>query len=86
VALDKEEARLAAKAGGDLVVAAAYLKLMPLLWERTAISNFLKDNPSLRGALLHSISRPVLNPMPTASSRLLAPSLRSSDATWNFTV
>jgi hypothetical protein len=32
-------------------VAAAYIKVMPLLWERKAISNFLLDNPTLRIAM-----------------------------------
>lgn len=48
-ALDREHARISANAGE--VVAAAYLKIMPLLWERTAILNYLKDNPSLTHAL-----------------------------------
>lgn len=51
VALEREEERL-----GNDALAAAYLKVMPLLWERTAISNFLKDNPSLRWALPEVIS------------------------------
>ena len=45
-ALEREEARL-----GGGAVAAAYLRLMPLLWERTAILNFLSENPSLLAAL-----------------------------------
>lgn len=49
-ALEKEESRLARETN-DPVVASAYLKVMPLLWERTAISNFLQDNPSLSPAL-----------------------------------
>lgn len=50
-ALQREESRLAAVAGGDRVVAAAYLKLAPLLWERTAISNYLQESPELRPAI-----------------------------------
>jgi hypothetical protein len=61
-ALDREEERVAAEAGGDRVVAAAYLKVMPLLWERRAISNYLQDNPTLRGAMppLESRSEAIL--------------------------
>ncbi|MBR0693279.1 hypothetical protein [Bradyrhizobium lablabi] len=50
-ALDREETRLTRKTN-DPVLAAAYLKVMPLLWERSAISNYLDENPSLRGAIL----------------------------------
>lgn len=49
-ALDREERRLA-KEAGDPALAAAYLKIMPLLWESKAISNFLLDNPNMRSAL-----------------------------------
>lgn len=49
-ALEQEEARLTQQEG-DPIVAAAYLKVAPLLWEQEAISNFLLDNPSLRSAL-----------------------------------
>lgn len=57
LALDREEQRLLAE-GVEPVVAAAYLKLMPLLWERTAISSFLRENPELRAAMppLESLS------------------------------
>ena len=48
-ALEREEARVGARANPH--VAAAYLKIMPLLWERTAISSFLRENPNLRHAL-----------------------------------
>lgn len=51
LALEREENRLVSQEGADPVVAAAYLKVMPLLWERTAISNFLLANPSLRVAM-----------------------------------
>ena len=56
-ALTQEETRLT-KETGDGIVAAAYLKLMPLLWERTAISNYLLENPELRAAMppLESLS------------------------------
>ena len=50
-ALDREEARVATVPGADRVVAAAYLKLAPLLWERMAISSYLRENPELRAAL-----------------------------------
>lgn len=49
-ALEREEQRLS-KEAEDPVLASAYLKVMPLLWESKAISNFLLDNPSLRSAL-----------------------------------
>lgn len=49
-ALEREEKRLAA-GGNGAVVAAAYLKVMPLLWEKVAISNFLSDNPDLAAAI-----------------------------------
>lgn len=49
-ALEREEQRLTREVN-DQVVAAAYLKVMPLLWEATAISNFLLDNPNLRLAI-----------------------------------
>ena len=48
-AMEMEEARLEKKA--DPVVVAAYLRVMPLLWERVAISNFLQEQPNLRHAL-----------------------------------
>jgi hypothetical protein len=49
-ALEREEARIAADVGA--VVAAAYLKFIPFLWEETAISRFLSDNPNCRAALM----------------------------------
>jgi hypothetical protein len=49
-ALAAEEARLTRETN-DPVVASAYLKVMPLLWERTALSNFLLANPSMRIAM-----------------------------------
>ena len=48
-ALDAEEKRLTKES--DPQVAAAYLKIMPLLWERTAISNYLSENPNLQRAI-----------------------------------
>ena len=48
-ALAREEARIAKKAGAQ--VAAAYLKVMPLLWEKAAISKFLRENPETSAAL-----------------------------------
>jgi hypothetical protein len=57
LALQMEESRLV-KQCGDRVVVAAYLALMPLLWERTAISNYLLENPELQAAMppLESLS------------------------------
>lgn len=49
-ALDREEQRLT-RESNDAVVASAYLKIMPLLWERVAISKYLLANPSLRMAM-----------------------------------
>lgn len=49
-ALANEEARLTRETN-DPVVASAYLKVMPLLWERTALSNFLRANPTLKIAM-----------------------------------
>lgn len=74
-ALGREEDSLIA-AGTDPVVAAAYLKLMPLLWERTAISNYLLENPELRAAMppLESLSealRVAERDFPMTGSRLL---------------
>lgn len=48
-ALEREEKRIAKGASPE--VAAAYLKVMPLLWERAAISSFLQGQPNLRHAL-----------------------------------
>jgi len=50
LALEKEEQRLTREAN-DPVVASAYLKIMPLLWEHEAISRFLNANPSLTIAM-----------------------------------
>lgn len=50
-ALDLEADRVAAEVGGDRQVALAYLSVMPLLWERKAISRFLTENASLIQAL-----------------------------------
>ena len=49
LALEREEARLTPQVGAML--AAVYLKIMPLLRERRAIMDFLKDNPNYRHAL-----------------------------------
>jgi hypothetical protein len=49
-ALANEDRKLESQ-GVDPQVAAAYIKFMPLLWERKAISDFLLDNPSLRIAM-----------------------------------
>ena len=61
LALEKEEARLTRETSNP-VLASAYLKIMPLLWENRAISNFLKDNPSLRIAMppLESVSEALM--------------------------
>ena len=50
LALEREERRLLDEGVGAAVVG-AYLKVMPLLWEKVAISNFLKDNPEIGGAI-----------------------------------
>ena len=50
LALEREETRLAEEAGGDALVAAAYLRVMPLVWEAEAIERFSEANgpiPSL---------------------------------------
>jgi hypothetical protein len=49
-ALAQEEERLT-KETGSSTLASAYLRVMPLLWERTAISKFLQENPSQSPAL-----------------------------------
>lgn len=52
-ALADEEERVAKQElNGDYQAAAAYLKIMPLLWERMAVQDFLKDNPSQMGSLV----------------------------------
>jgi hypothetical protein len=48
--LDWQEFRLEDQ-GVDHQVSAAYFKIMPLLWERIAISNFLQTSPSLRAKM-----------------------------------
>jgi len=50
LALENEEKRLMRETSNP-VLASAYLKVMPLLWESAAISNYLKDNPGLRAAI-----------------------------------
>jgi hypothetical protein len=61
LALANEEKRLLRETNNP-VVASAYLKIMPLLWENEAISNFLRDNPNLRVAMpeIVSISEAIL--------------------------
>jgi hypothetical protein len=49
-ALENEEAKLTRQTN-DPQLAAAYLKIMPLLWENAAISNFLLANPTLKIAM-----------------------------------
>jgi hypothetical protein len=51
LALENEEQRLVRETGNP-ILASAYLKVMPLLWENTAISNYLKDAPSLQRAIV----------------------------------
>jgi hypothetical protein len=49
-ALDREEARIAKAVGGDALVAAAYLRVMPLVWEADAIEGLARidgPNPAL---------------------------------------
>lgn len=50
MALENEEKRLARETSNP-ALASAYLKIMPLLWESAAITNYLKSNPSLRAAI-----------------------------------
>ncbi|MET4482973.1 hypothetical protein [Bradyrhizobium sp. F1.13.3] len=50
LALANEEKRLIRETSNP-VLAAAYLKIMPLLWENAAISTYLKDNPSQKAAI-----------------------------------
>lgn len=50
LALENEEKRLMRETSNP-VLASAYLKIMPLLWESAAISSYLKDEPSLRAAI-----------------------------------
>lgn len=49
-ALEAEETKIADEIK-DPIVAAAYLKVMPLLWERKAIKTYLADNPNLQNAM-----------------------------------
>lgn len=50
LAMENEEKRLIRETSNP-VLASAYLKIMPLLWESAAISSYLNDNPSLRAAI-----------------------------------
>lgn len=50
LAMENEEKRLIRETSNP-VLASAYLKIMPLLWESAAISSYLKENPSLRAAI-----------------------------------
>lgn len=50
-ALTLEEARITRETN-EPIVAAAYLRVMPLLWEAEAISQFLTRNPNLSPSLL----------------------------------
>jgi len=50
-ALDREADRLMAEHKISPSLTLAYLKTMPLLWERKAIAAFVADNPALGGAL-----------------------------------
>ncbi|WP_354269332.1 hypothetical protein [Bradyrhizobium japonicum] len=59
LALENEEKRLLRETNNPVLVS-AYLKIMPLLWENAAISNYLKDNPRLR------IAMPPLQSIPEA--------------------
>lgn len=49
-ALEAEEKRLT-KTLGSAMLASIYLKMMPVLWERVAISKFLNRHPNLMGAI-----------------------------------
>lgn len=61
LALENEEKRLIRETSNP-VLASAYLKVMPLLWESAAISNYLKDNPGLRAAMppIESIAEAII--------------------------
>jgi len=61
LALENEENRLFRETNNPILVC-AYLKIMPLLWENVAISNYLEDNPSLRVAIppIESIPEAIL--------------------------
>lgn len=61
LAVENEEKRLMRETS-DPVLASAYLKIMPLLWESAAISNYLKGNPSLRAAIppIESITEAIM--------------------------
>jgi len=50
-ALELEAARIQAEHKTSPSLTLAYLKVMPLLWEREAIAAFVADNPALAGAL-----------------------------------
>lgn len=54
--LHQEEDRLAKET--DSIVAAAYLKVMPLLWENEAISRFKEGHPELEAALPEILTVP----------------------------
>lgn len=51
LALENEEKRLTQETSSP-VLASAYLKIMPLLWENEAISSYLENVPNLRAAIL----------------------------------
>lgn len=61
LALENEEKRLMRETSNP-VLASAYLKIMPLLWESAAISSYLKDEPNLRAAIppIESIAEAVM--------------------------
>lgn len=46
-ALEKEEKRIAAEVGGSLQIAAVYLQVMPLLWERRALAAYNRNHQTL---------------------------------------
>ena len=57
-ALGLQEQELAKREGGSLMLAAAFLRVAPLLWEAEAISRFLGDHPDLADALLPTLESP----------------------------
>jgi hypothetical protein len=74
LALENEEKRLMRETSNP-VLAAAYLKIMPLLWENAAISDYLKENPSLKAAIppIENIAEAIM--MARKDFRLTTPEL-----------
>ena len=71
-ALNREETRIAKKAG-SAELAAAYIKILPLMIEAEAISQFQIQNPNLTYSL-HPISSPSEGVMLASRDQSLIPS------------